>query len=92
MFGLLRRNKPATLLDKFIEAVYGNPRPPKRAILGEAIDLAFEDLLLNQVSKSAITEVATELNRGPIPYSTHDLAVSAALNFFKRPEMMPVLR
>ncbi len=84
------KKKPESAMDVFIHAVYGNPPPPKRAKLSEAVDLANE-LLMGEVSKQEIQTLATQLNSGPIPYSTHDLALSVALNFFKDPARIPSL-
>lgn len=87
MFGLFKK-KPKTLLDQFIVAAYGD-RPPKarRADLGMAVDLAHSALLMGAVEKSEIAGIARGLFDGEIPYSTHDLALATALNFFKRPEL-----
>ena len=70
--------------------MYGDPPPQKRANLSEAVDLARE-LLMEQVSERDIVMTATQLNSGPIPYSTHDLALSVALHFFKDPARIPKL-
>jgi len=88
MFGLFRKKKPETSLDVFIHTVYGNPPPRKTAKVDVSIQLAFEELLCGLVSEQDVKRVAMELNSGPIPYSTHDLAVSVALAFFKQPERM----
>ncbi len=88
MFGKSKKQESA--MDVFIRAVYGDPPPPKRAKLSEAVELASE-LLMGVVSEREIVTVATELNSGPIPYSTHDLALSVALNFFKDPARIPSL-
>ncbi|CAG9172568.1 hypothetical protein LMG23992_02269 [Cupriavidus laharis] len=90
MFGLFGKRKSETALDEFIRLVYGDPPPAKRAKLAEAIELARE-LLMEVVSVREIAITATELNSGPIPYSTHDLAISTALNYFKREEWIPRL-
>ena len=91
MFGsLFGKKKPETAMDVFIRSIYGDPPPPKRAVLSEAIDLANE-LLMGEVSEQDIIIQATQLNSGPIPYSTHDLALSVALSFFKKPELIPRL-
>lgn len=66
------------------------PPPPKRAKLSEAVELASE-FLMGVVSEGEIMTVATQLSSGPIPYSTHDLALSVALNFFKDPACIPSL-
>lgn len=91
MFGFFKKKKPANALEEFIFAVYGNPPPPKTANLNEAIQIAHEELLMGVVSKEAVATLATELNAGPIPYSTHDLALSVALNVFKQPDLVPLL-
>jgi hypothetical protein len=86
MFGLFnRKKKPKNALDEFIFAVYGNPPPPKRANVEQAIDMASK-LLMGIIDKNDIRDQARALNDGPIPYSTHDLAISVSLNFFKQPE------
>jgi hypothetical protein len=90
MFGFFKKQKPANALDAFIFAVYGNPPPPKRADLEQAISLASE-LLMGAVAEQELRSHAIALNDGPIPYSTHDLALSVALNFFKQPEYIPHL-
>lgn len=82
--GLFKKKKPETAMDLLIEAMYGSPPPAKRAKFSEAVDLANE-LLMGEVSEQDIVLIATSLNSGPIPYSTHDLALSVALNFFKDP-------
>lgn len=91
MFGFFKKKKPANALEAFIFAVYGNPPPAKTARPEESVQIAYEELLVQVVSKEEITKLTTELNAGPIPYSTHDLALSVALNFFKRPELVPHL-
>ncbi len=88
MFG--KNKKQESAMDVFIRAIYGDPPPPKRAKLSEAVELASE-LLMGVVGEREIVTVATELNSGPIPYSTHDLALSIALNFFKDPARIPSL-
>jgi len=84
------KKKPQSAMDAFIRAMYGDPPPPKRARLSEAVELAGE-LLMGEVSEREIVTVATHLSSGPIPYSTHDLALSVALNFFKDPARIPSL-
>jgi hypothetical protein len=91
MFGLFGKKKPATAMDALIRTLYGDPPPPQRAKLDQAIMLAHMELLSSLIAKAEVTEVAMALNDGPIPYSTHDLAVSVALNFFKQPERIQQL-
>ena len=90
MFGFGKK-KPKTVLDEFIFAVYGNPPPPKRANVEQAIELACNELLLGLVDREAVREHARALAETPIPYSTHDLAVSVALHFFTDPQCIPRL-
>lgn len=88
MFGIFKRNKkPKTVLDEFIFSIYGNPPPAKSANLSKAISLANE-LLFEKISELEITRHAISLNDSPIPYSTHDLALSVAISFIKQPEYM----
>jgi hypothetical protein len=90
MFGFGKK-KPKTALDEFIFAVYGNPPPPKRANIEQAVGLACDKLLLGLVDGQAVRENALALAATPIPYSTHDLAISTTLNFFKDPRYIPLL-
>ena len=89
-FGFSKKKKPQNALDEFIFAVYGNPPPAKRANLEQAIALANE-LLMGVVPLIDVRSHAIALEEGPIPYSTHDLALSIALNFFKEPHYIPQL-
>jgi hypothetical protein len=59
------------------------------ADVSKAISLCEEDLLQSKVPKSEIREIALELfnNQIGIKYSTHDLAIATALNFFKQDNM-----
>lgn len=92
MFGLFaKKKKPQTALDSFIFAVYGNPPPPKRADVSEAVSLAAGELLAGNVDEASVRQQALELSSGPIPYSTQDLAIAVALNFFRQPELVPRL-
>lgn len=90
MFGFFKK-KIATVLEAFISAVYGNPPPAKTAMPEEAAQIAYEELLMGVIGKEEVAKLAIELNAGPIPYSTHDLALSVALNFFKQPDLVPRL-
>ena len=56
-----------------------------------AVELAQKQLLMGLISPDEVMSVAIDLNDGPIPYSTHDLALSVALNLFKRPELVQSL-
>lgn len=88
MFEWFKRKKPRTLMDDFLIAFYGDPLPPKSADLEIAIQLAYREMLGGLISEQEIRELATALYEGPMPYTTHHLALSAALNFFRRPEQI----
>lgn len=88
MFGFGKKQESA--MDQFIKAIYGDHPPAKRANLSDAIDLA-SDLLMGQVPEKEISILGAKLESGPIPYSTNDLALSIALNFFKDPKYIPNL-
>lgn len=78
-------------MDQFIVAIYGDPPPAKRANLERAIILASDELLMGQVDQRVVRSVVQDLNAGPIPFSTHDLALSAAMNILKNPAYRPLL-
>lgn len=82
---LFGKKKQESSMDVLIKAMYGDPPPPKRANVYDAINLA-DELLMGSITKEALSSLAADLYSGPIPYTTHDLAVSIALNYFKRPE------
>jgi hypothetical protein len=86
VFGIIKK-KPQSPMDAIIRTLYGDHPPAKCANLAEAGRIAYEELLCGKVEFSQIQGVADGLFRGPIPYSTHELAVSVALNFFKRPAL-----
>jgi hypothetical protein len=91
MFGFFNKRKSTSALDQFIFAIYGNPPPPKRANVDQAVAIACDELLMGIVREDEVRKQAVALSSGPIPYSTHDLALSIALNFFKQPEYVPHL-
>lgn len=87
MFGIFKK-KPPTLMDAAVRAIYGDSPPAKSADVERAITIAHEDLLAEQVPIADVRRIATGLAAGPMPYSTHDLSVAAALLFFKKPELL----
>ena len=89
MFGFFKK-KPVTALDSMISAVYGNAPPKRRADLGHAANLASE-LLMQVVDVREISEHVIALDSGPIPYSTHELALMVTLDFFAQPALVPNL-
>ena len=90
MFGLFgkKREQPRSAMDALVVAVYGNPPPRKTAILRDAVRLAHTELLAGKIDEGEVQRVASDLDRGPMPYSTEDLALSTALNFFRRPDQV----
>jgi hypothetical protein len=91
MFGLFKRKRP-TVMDGMIRLVYGDNPPPKSADLERSIAIAYRDLLCERVPFDRVKQRASELFKGPNPYSTLDLAASTALGFFMDPEYMPALQ
>lgn len=89
VFRLFRKNrKPSSLMDYYIKVVYGNNRPPSgRADVSIAVKLAEELLLGGVVDAHEIRTVAIPLYQGPIPYSTHELALAAALSIFAKADI-----
>jgi hypothetical protein len=90
MFGFFKK-KQVTAMDALINSIYGPNPPSKTADPDQASRLAYEALLQKRVNFSDVSALASDLNAGPIPYSTCDLAASIALNFFKRPELQASL-
>jgi hypothetical protein len=91
MAGFFKRKSP-TAMDGVIQAIHGDHPPTKSADLERAVTIAHEDILCELVPLREVRIVASGLFAGPIPYSTHDLAVAAALSFFKKPEHLNSLR
>lgn len=81
--GVPYKNAPTAYADALVNAVYP-PDALKTANVLEAIELANNELLLGRFDKKEITDLATALAHGPIPYSTHDLAASVALGLLRK--------
>jgi hypothetical protein len=79
--------KKPTMMDGAIHAIYGPNPPRKSADVQRATNLA-AGLLGNRVDFREVQTLAEQLYAGPMPYSTHDLAVSMALAFFHRVDLM----
>ena len=92
MFGFLKMKKPAKASEDANFACYGNSPPLQRANLEEAVTVATDEILMGVVERQEVQGQAETLYSGPVPYSTHDLALSVATNFFRRPEYIPPLR
>jgi cytochrome bd-type quinol oxidase subunit 2 len=73
-------------LNEFIRTAYGDSAK-RTASLTESVELAYQSLLGGVVDKADIRSKAVELLQSSIPYSTPDLAISVALNFYKRDEL-----
>jgi hypothetical protein len=78
-----RLERRPTMMDVVVRTAYGNNPPHKTADLGQAVTLAHEDLLQEQILLADVQQHARALLNGPMPYSTHDLAASTALAFLK---------
>ncbi len=76
-------SKKPKLMDEYVRLVYGANPPKRRADVNSAVALACTSLLGDLVGSEEVQEVAAALYSGPIPYSTHDLALAAALNLYK---------
>lgn len=70
------------MLDATMNAIFGK-NAINTADVNLAIKLVKEELTGPLFDIQIISQVANELNRPNIPYSTYDLAVSVALNLFK---------
>ena len=76
-------SKKRTVMDEYIRVYYGADPPKRRADVEFAVTLACTKLLGNYVDAEEVRCIASNLYSGPIPYSTHDLALAAALSFYK---------
>lgn len=92
MFGLFGKRKPRTAMDAVILQIYGSLDRQKTADVEAAGQLAYADLLCEGVEPREVSDKARALFAGPMPYSTHDLALSVALAFFKDPQYRDALR
>ena len=87
-FKNIRRSSLAELSnsihDKFVRRGQAN--------LKAAVAFASTNLLCDAIPEAKIVEIAKALHNGPIPYSTEDLALSTALNFFQQKELKSLLQ
>lgn len=91
IFDIFKKVKPS-VMDAVVASVYGNKPRGKQANLLEASHIACVKLLFEIVKYSDVHALAKKLFDGPMPYSTHDLAVSTSLGFFKNPELFDGLK
>ena len=83
--------RPKTAMDAFVAATYGDKKKAKSADLRQAIIVANEMLLCGAVPLAEVEQLAKNLYNGPMPYSTHDLAVATALAFYKNKNFFSAL-
>lgn len=76
-------SKKRTVMDEYVRLIYGANPPQRRADVNSAVTLARTKLLGGHVGFEEVRNIASALYSGPIPYSTHDLALAAALNLYK---------
>lgn len=86
MFGLFKK-KPQSLMSDMATAMYGEGAKSGKSNISEATKFAFENLLGRVVPQSEVADVAKQLRHSEMPYSTEDLALVTALNFFSRDEL-----
>jgi hypothetical protein len=87
-----KKRQPMTLMDAFIKITYGSNYRTEGADLSDACRIAHRELLLEKIEESEVVQQARYFFEGPIPYSTYDIAVSVALHFFRKPELINQLR
>ncbi len=82
--------KPRNALEAMIFEIYGNPPPPNSADPVQATRLASEQLK-GVVSLDEVRRETLQLNSSDFPYTTHELALSVMLKFFKSQELVTSL-
>ena len=90
MFNLFKKKKPKTALSEMYDIMYGLNAKAGHADLAKATEYAYH-LLGDIVPKQEVALIAQGLHDGELPTSTEDLALSTALNFFRRDELKKVL-
>lgn len=87
IFGIFGKKKaPQSAMDALVRATYGENPPKRSADVAAAVDIAHTILLGGLVESKEVRSIATQLSAGPMPYSTHDLAISCAINIFRHAE------
>lgn len=71
---------------------FGKKKAPTGPDLSAATEYAYLDLLGEVVPRAKIVQLANDLNNGPLSYSTEELALATALNFYRRDELREELR
>jgi hypothetical protein len=91
VFGFFKKKQP-TVMDGLVKLASNSHVPKTTANLDDAIRLADQTLLQQRIALTSVVEKAKQLFNGPMPYSTHDLAVATALGYLKDPELLQTLR
>jgi hypothetical protein len=86
------KKKPPSAMDVVVGSIYGKRLRGKEADLMAASHIACVDLLFDVVKYSDVHALAKKLFDGPMPYSTHDLAVAVSLGFFKNAALFESLK
>lgn len=86
IFWFITRKKRTGFMEKFVSTVQGHPTPPRKADLEQAVNIAADEILMGMVRRQEVRQKAEVLHLAPVHYSTHDLALSAAVDFFVQPE------
>ncbi|MDD3618222.1 MAG: hypothetical protein RBR09_10845 [Desulfobulbaceae bacterium] len=92
MLHFFRKKKCADAKKKLIAAAYGDSPPLRRVDREEAITIAADEILLGMVDRQEVQRQAKILFPGPVPCSTHDLALSVAASFFHHPDYATLLK
>lgn len=87
MFSIFRKKKAQNTMSQMASAMYGTGAQKGKSDLATATKYAFENLLGAVVPFEEVAAVAQGLRNGEMPYSTEDLALATALNFFRRDEL-----
>jgi len=87
MFNLFKKKKPQNLMSELASTMYGPGAKTGQSELMKATQYAFSNLLGEVVPQSEVATIAQDLRSGEIPYSTEDLALATALNFFRRDDL-----
>ena len=86
MFNFFTKKKPKNALSELYDMMYGPNAKAGHADLAKATEYAYY-LLGDVIPKQEVASIAQGLHDGELPASTEDLALSTALNFFRRDEL-----
>ena len=71
-------------MSELASTMYGPGAKTGQSDLTKATQYAFSNLMGEVVPQSEVAAIAQGLRSGEMPYSTEDLALATALNFFRR--------